>query len=323
VLVLAGFVVVTCFELRVFPHPVKKVWNPSTLPEVYRFVADLPREDIVVFTANNDGVHRFWRDPGMMLHNYLTLYHKHRSLNGESSWVPPVTELAGRVLPHLSDEAAWRVLWAVGARHVVILAEDLPRARQEIASRLAAQPERYMRAFQEGPHSVFSLHPPSHDASSGLAEVPALPRGARVIARTEMEVDSDLSRQTARRAVDGNTRSFWTSGRVQATGQYVEFRLTKARQLVALELENHRHVMDMPASFELSVAEGGSGWQTMVRQPKVRIYRGQVHSPSKFVYRVVLPRATRADRVRLSIAQALPGHYFTIHEARLYERAPL
>ena len=50
----------------------------------------------------------------------------------------------------------------------------------------------------------------------------------------------------------------------------------------------------------------------------LRFYRDQIYSPETFVFRLVLPAAVTADRIRLSVEQPVPGHYFSIGELRLY-----
>ena len=202
----------------------------------------------------------------------------------------------------------------------MILADDLPPEKQSLPDRLAAQPEHYRRVYHKGLHSVFSLTD-SKDPTLTLAEVPKLPPGARRIPRSELRARANVKPGWARWAVDDNPNSYWTGSRAQQRGHYFELDLQRPRQVVALEIENPEHVMDVPMSFELSVALGASDWQTVVREPKLRVFREQVYTPKTFVYRVVLPLPTRADRIRITIAQALPGHYFTVHEARVYETA--
>jgi len=307
--------------LRCFPHPLRSVWAGATMPQAYRFLASLPSQDLVAFAPQNDGVSRFRGDRGMALHNYLTLYHKHRSLNGQGSYLPPVTALVRRAIYHLPDEGARRTLQILGARHILVHAEDLPRPRRNLPELLAAQPEHFRRVFQQGTHSVFSLSVPD-DPTLALVDLPTLPANARPIPQSELRANADLYPKHLRRAIDGNPRTFWTGRRRQARGQYFELVLARPRPIVAFEIDNRQHVMQVPLSFQLGVAHGGSGWQTVAEQPVLRIFREQVYSPRTFVFRVVLPNPTLADRIRITIGQPVPGHNFTIHEARVYAQEP-
>jgi hypothetical protein len=53
-------------------------------------------------------------------------------------------------------------------------------------------------------------------------------------------------------------------------------------------------------------------------QPVLRLYREQLFSPAKFVFRVVLAQPTLVDRLRITVEQPVPGHYFSTHALRLY-----
>ncbi len=307
----------TCYELRCFPHPLQQVWAGPALPPMYRFVATLPPRDLVASLPQNDGVSRFWGDRGMALCNYLAVYHKHRFLNGQGSFMPPVTELTRRALLNLPDDGARRVLQLLEARHILVHAEDLPEPRRQLPELLAAQTEHYRRVFHQGPHSVFTLTIPD-DPSLALLDVPTLPAAARPIPREELSVRTNLDPQHLERTIDGDPRTYWSSRQWQSRGQHFELALVQEQTIVALELDSRPQVMHLPMSYELSVATSESSWQVVAQQPELRMHHDQIYSPNTFVFRVVLPQPTRADRIRLTIARPLPGYDLIIHEARLF-----
>jgi hypothetical protein len=314
---LAALLTASCYELRCFPYPLQRVWAGDSVPEAYRFLASRPSQNLVVGVPQNDGVHHFSGDAGMALYNYLALYHKHRFLTGQSSWLPPVTDLVLGALRHLPDEGARRILEAVGARYILVQAEDLGPSSRALPQQLAAQPQHYREVFRQGTHAVFSLSAAA-DAALELADTPTLPAGALPIASSELRASANSRADHAREGIDGNPRTFWSSWRLQRRGQYFELELERPRRLVALEIHNPRHPSEVPLSFQLTVAHEGSGWQTVAEQPMLRVYRDQVYSPKTFVFRIVLPKPTPADRIRLTIAQPVPGHRFVIEEARVY-----
>src|SRR5690606_33122682 len=139
------------------PHPTERMWNDETIPSAYRFIASLPEDDLVMIVPQNDGASLFWGDRGMALHNYLALFHKHRFVNGQSSWMPAVNELVRRVQMTLPSEAAWRLLAAAGARHILVHGEDLTPQRRDLPERLSAMPDHFEKVFHDGGQSVFSL----------------------------------------------------------------------------------------------------------------------------------------------------------------------
>jgi hypothetical protein len=247
------------------------------------------------------------------------LYHKHRSLNGQSSFVPPVTDLMQGALAHLPDDGARRILESVGARYLLVHAEDLDPSRRALPEQLAAEPEHYRRVFQQGAQSVFALSA-ADDAALDLADTPRLPVGARSVPASELGGAADLRPERARMAVDGDLRTFWAASRPQARGQYFEVALAHRRRIAAFEIDNPEHPTDVPLSFQLSVARGASDRQTVIGEPVLRVYKDQIYSPKAFVFRVVLPNPTWTDRIRITIADPVPGQQFVIQEARVYER---
>ncbi len=305
------------FELRSFPHPIAPVWAGEAVPDVYRFARSLPREDLIANYPQNAGVRVFRGDLGMALHNYLALYHRHRFVNGQSSWMPPVTELVKQSLKRLPNQAARRALLSVGTRHLIVFGDDLPASRRNLPKQLLAQPQHYRRVFEQEAHHVFTLLDQA-DPNLALLDTPQLPQGAQLVPATELEPLARPHTKSAFRAIDGKDDSYWSSLRPQQKGQYFELKLSHPRRLVALEIHNPPRPMDVPAAFELSVSHEGSRLKPVVTRPRLRLYRKQIFSPKKFIYRVVLPQPIWADRLRLTIEQGVPGHYFSIHEARLY-----
>lgn len=319
-LVFTALLAGTVYEFRSFPHPVHAEWAAPEVPEVYRFVATLPKEDVVVAVPQHDGVERFRSDAGRALHNYLMALHKHRSLNGQSSYVLPVTDMVERVTTHLPEDATRRVLSALGARHVVVHAADLHPTRRDWPSRLSAQSEHYQLAFRGGEDYVFSLLP-TNDPSLEPVHVPTLPAGAELVARDQLRASGVQETRYAHKSLDQDPRTFWPGPALQAKGQWFELELREAREVVALEFENRSQVNELPLSYQVSVGSRNAALRTVFEQPAVRLYHEQIYSPKTFVWRVVLPAPVLAERVRITIDQALPGHGFRVHEARVWAKA--
>jgi hypothetical protein len=308
------------YELRSFPHPVERVWAGDQVPEVLRFVASLPERDLVASVPQNNGQQLFRGDAGMAFHNYLALYHEHRFVNGQSSWQPPVTELARRALDSLPDDGARRALLSMGTRHIIVFGEDLKPGREGLAAELSARPAEYRRIFQQGPHSVFTLLG-ADDPTLALLEPPALPALARLVPAGELRARASLQSERARLALDGKEGTYWTSARPQQRDQYFEVELASPRPIVALEITAPGRVMDVPVSYRVSAARGEEDLGTLAEQPLVRFYRAQIFSPETFVFRLVLREPIDADRIRLTVEQPVPGHHFSIGDLRLFTTA--
>ena len=317
VLATSLLLVAICYELRCFPHPTERVWGGSAVPSVLHFAATLPARDAIASTPQNEGRWIFGGDAGMALHNYLALYHRHRFVNGQSSWQPPVTDLAQRALERLPDEGARRALLSIGTRHVIVFGNDLEPSRADLPAQLAARPTEYRRIFQDGAHSMFSLLG-ADDPTLQLLETPALPAFARLVPASELRAAPSLGAETAKLAIDDNAVTYWTAGRYQEPGQYFEVELSQPRPIIALEIEDPGRVMDAPVSYRISALNGTQDLGVIAEQSTLRFYRAQIFAPERFVFRLVLPRPILADRVRIAVEQPTPGYYFSIHELRLY-----
>lgn len=305
------------YELRSFPHPVERVWAAEGSPPALDFVATLPKDDLIAFAPQDTGRRVFQSDAGMALHNYLALYHKHRFVNGQSSWQPPVTELARRSLDRLPSESARRTLLAIGTKRLVIFGEDLRRGQENLKQELLARPDRYQLAFEHGSHSVFTLLERDQKVLD-LLPMPELPSGVRLIDQTRLKATANLRPEAAAQALDGRMETYWTGRRYQERGQYFEVQLDRPEPIVALEIEAPARVTDVPVSFQLTAFHGDEDHGVIAEQPELRYYEAQIFKPKTFVFRIVLPKPVTADRLRLSVLEGVPGSYYSIHELRLY-----
>jgi len=196
--------------------------------------------------------------------------------------------------------------------------DDLAPERRGMLERLALAPQ-FRRVFEQDGDSVFSLVP-QQDPTLELMRVPALPLGVRRIPERELRPSASVESAHARLATDGNLNSFWSTARPQARDQLFELGWSKSQRVVAFEIENPWHSSDVPLAFELDAARDDSPWRTVARQPLVRVYEEQVYAPKNFVFRVVLDAPVLANRLRIRVAQPVPGHHFIVREARVYVR---
>ena len=312
-LLLGGLVL----ELRCFPHPIEPVFAAEKVPKVLEFVRALPSSDLVAAVPQSDGRRVMRGDGGMALHDYLAVHHKHRFVNGQSSYEPPVTTLARRALDALPDDAARRALLAIGTRHLIVYGDELPARRSDLVSDLLARPAEYELAFDDGASSVVSLLGPDA-AEFSLLDTPRLPASVRLVPSGDLRVRSSHNSGAAGLAIDGRQDTHWSSGRPQQPGQVFEIQLRTPQAVRALEITAPGRVMDVPASFRLTASRGPEDLGVLLERPHLRLHREQVFSPKTFVWRVVLAEPVLASQLRITLGQGVPGHYFSIHELSVY-----
>jgi hypothetical protein len=307
----------TVLELRCFPHPIQPVFAAEKAPKVLEFVRSLPSSDLAATLPQTDGRKVMRGDAGMALHDYLALYHKHRFVNGQSSYEPPVTTLARRALDALPEDAARRALLAIGTRHLIVYGDELPSRRGDLVLDLLARETEYELALRDGPDSVVSLVGPDA-AEFSLLETPRLAASVQLVPQDDLRVRSSHNTRAAGLAIDGREDTHWSSGRPQQRGQFFEIQLRTPRAIRALEIVAPGRVMDVPASFRLTASRGPEDLGVLLERPQLRLYREQVFSPKTFVWRVVLAEPVLATRLRITLGQGVPGHYFSIHELSVY-----
>ncbi len=318
-LVFSGLLIFAVFELRTFPHPLKKAWAAETVPDAFAFMRELPEEDIVASIPQDRGQSVFRGDAGMAYHDYLSLYHKHKFANGQSSYLPQVTDLVRRSLQHLPDPGAIRMLDLVGVRHLYVHGADLPGRQLTLIQDLNRQSGLFRPVFQQGTDAVFSLKFDKGDKTREFVFEPELPSGARAIPREALRPMSSLEQPRLRFAIDGSLDTHWSTRRPQKRGHFFQLKLDRLRPLTALEIRNPKREMYLPLSYKLSVKGADDHWRTVLHEPQLRLFHGQVYSPKGFVYRLVLPEVTEAKQIRLTIDAPLPGYDFVIHEIQLFE----
>ncbi len=304
-------------ELRTFPHPVEEAWAGERVPSAYDFIRTLPKEDLVAAMPQDRGKRRFVGDAGMAYHDYLSLYHKHRFVNGQSSWMPPVTELVRRSLAHLPNPSASRMLQMVGTNHLLIHSADLPAGRRDLPEMLVEQSKLYRLAYQDGSDYVFSFVEGALPALN-LLPTPPLPEDAIRLPPAVLTTDSPLQKDRLHFATDDQLHSHWSTRRPQERGQYLEVALRSPKPIVALEIRNPHHEMYLPLSYVVDVQLPSGEWRRAAQQPQLRLFRDQIFSPRTFVYRIVFEEPIECRVVRLRIDQPLPGYDFVVHELSLY-----
>jgi hypothetical protein len=309
--------VATCFELRSFPHALFPVWSGERMPRAYQFLAQQPKDDLVVSLPQHDGQRLFRWDHGLALHNYLMLFHKHRSPNGQSSWEPTVTTLVNHALDAIPNDTARRILRSVGARHLLIHGRDMPEHRRDLPHQLQGLPTLFHHAYHDGDDHVFTLLEAPDDAPELLA-TPPLPSNAKQLSAEALRAHSNLESATTYLAVDGDRTTYWTSQRLQGRGQTFELELVTPLPLVALELESPAYPLGLPLAYEVAVTEDDETWRVVTSQPQVRVPHDLVFAPKRYVLRTVFAAPERATRVKLTIESGTPGVPFVVHEARLY-----
>ena len=92
--------------------------------------------------------------------------HGRRTLNGKSTWVPPVTDLAHQALRQLTDPSATRILQILGAKYLLVHNGDMPPYRRRRMRRLLRDRENFRHVHASRGDDVYQILRPN-DSSLG------------------------------------------------------------------------------------------------------------------------------------------------------------
>lgn len=308
----------SAFELRTFPNEVDPLWAGSTVPAAYRFIGEQPGTAPVAIYPAYFGKERFRRHRGMALHNYMALHHRRRTLNGKSSFIPPVTHLTHQALRALPRQEGLRVLQILAPEFLLLHTEDVSRARAlMVVQGLDRRTDAVARVFRDGDQYVYRMLP-QDDPSLGLLTVPPIPKSTRALAPSAMTASRSAQKTTPERARDGDPRSVWASGRNMHRGDYVELHLARPERVAMVQLESPTAPTDHPFSFRVEVEDPSGALRTVVNRPRIRLFSELVYAPNRFHFRIPLPEPTLTQRVRITVLEPTPARWWSIGEATLF-----
>jgi hypothetical protein len=307
------------FEFREAPVPLKAVPSGDKVPQAYRFIAAQPGKAPIALLPVYDGLSVFRGHRGQALDNYLALYSHRRTINGKSSFIPQVTRLFNSAMAFLPGATATRVLRSLGAQYVVVRTWDMPAERGErIVRGLRATRNAYKPVFEDGKDYVFEILP-SDDPEDTLAETPKLPLSLEKVPYKGLHAAANVAPERAQRALDGKAASRWSTGRNQRLDDYYEITLATPRELGALELSSPEAIEDAALGYRVEVEDSNGVIRTVATHPHVRLFRDQVFHPRNFVFRVVF-EPVQARRIRVTITDPVPSHWWTIQDATLWAK---
>jgi hypothetical protein len=318
-LLLAGLLL----ELRNAPVELTLVPAGRSIPSVYRFIAEQPGHRPIAIVPSSWGQRLFTGPRGLAMHNYLAVSHGRRIFNGKSSWIPPSTHLFQRSTRQLPSGAAVRILQILRPEFFVVHGSDMdPRFARFLTDNLDQRTDILKRVYRDGDDSVYALLP-SHDRSLGLLPTPSIDaQRFERIAQRHLKMSASRFSRHGSRALDGDPKTHWTTGRPQLVGDSVELTLDQPADVAAIDFTDYDMTFDAPAAFKIEVSEDGKTYRTVFERPRLRIYYDQVYHPKHFLFRVKLETPVRARRVRLTLLEAMPERYWTIYEAQLWTPKP-
>jgi hypothetical protein len=300
------------FELRNAPVALAKLPDVKTVSPVYEWLRKHPGpEPIATIPAYPMGFYGARND-------YLALFHERRTIDGKSSWMPPITHTFIYEARRMPRRTMTRLLQSLGAKYLVLHTAELDRVRAlRVREWLDRRPDDFQRRFSAGSDFVYEVMKPK-DHSVSLLSTPPLPPNLQRISPSQLFATASLSPETAPLAFDGQPKTRWTTRRGQYQGDWFDIELKQPQKIQALELSDFGEVFEAPSAITITVRDQAGVAQTVLSRSELRFYYDQVYHPRSFVMRVVLPEPVVAAGIRIQLNDGVAGRRWSMHEVAIY-----
>jgi len=318
VVVFSGLTFLILVEFLNAPVSLEKIPIQNTLPGSYQWLAKhRGKEPLAIVPGHYLGYFG-------ALHNYYSLYHHRRTLNGKSSWIPPITRLYIHEMRRFPRKSGKYLLDTFGVKYLVVQTDELqPDHASRMIAYLRKNNDLYRPIYQSEKDYLFELLKTDKPRPKLLGTTQPLADDAIPLHNWQIFGTASRNSRDAQRAFDHDPLTNWNTGRVQLSGDWFEYRFKRVEKVVAIDFKDNEFVLDLPFSFSLSasVAPDGSdemSWKRLVERPNLALLRDFVYRPKKARFRIVLPEPTPAKRLRIELLDAVPGHFWTIAESVIW-----
>jgi len=251
-----------------------------------------------------------------MTYQYLTLVHGHRTINGHSSYDPPLLRLlSGRDqgfddASHLG--AAVSFVRALGTRYVVVHGGRFGSPAMETALIRELDSGQIAARHDFGRTVVFTLTDDVRPAEGVSHPIP--------IPSTALRTRSSHSPDRLPLLFDGNRDSRWLSGGRQTGREWIEIELDAPRDVGHVRMQTaERSFGDYPRELTIEAVEPGGTRTLFSGSVLPQFARGFLVDHAYPIIDVVLP-PNRARVIRLRQTGATDELFWSIHELELLER---
>jgi hypothetical protein len=246
--------------------------------------------------------------------DHEALVHGRRTLNGWSSWVPPVTRLFDAEMRVFPSRSGLDLLHALDAEWLVA---RLDRRSEALAAFAAAHPGEIVPAWQDGACRVYEVRRP--DGPPGVVRLPLPPRpSAQPIPSHGTTIRTHSHPERARWAIDGDRDTAWDPGRTVQPGDFLELTWPEPRTVAALELDPAGQAMRVPRALRLWARDDRGAWSVVLDHATPRLYDEQIHAPGRFVLRLVPEPPVVTNALRVEVVEPWIGRAWVVAEATVW-----
>ncbi|HMI90400.1 MAG TPA: hypothetical protein VK509_03510, partial [Polyangiales bacterium] len=187
---IAAFLALAClmlFELRNSPMPLVELPSKKKTPAAYKWLAKHKGpEPLAAIPAYSMGFFGARED-------YMALFHGRRTINGKSSWMPPITHAFINESRRFPRRTMTTMLRTLGAKYLLLHGGELSAERARHAlSWLNARPEDFVLRFEGDQDYVYEILP-SNDPAVGLLRTPVRPKGLVRVSPSQLHARASVN----------------------------------------------------------------------------------------------------------------------------------
>jgi len=210
-------------EYACFPMPFVRVPTRDDLPPVYAWLSRQPRSVIAEVPAGTDRLDGYYM--------YLSVYHRHRMVNGYGGFEPPERGALRVLLNDFPAENSIEAMQWLGVRYVIFHGAVRRPRTDGLPSGV-----RVLRGF--GDDFVFALDGETRKAPAP----PYVLLGRALVAKLRASENT----KTASLACDGDVNTIWTSAGTQHAGMWFEITLREPATICGIRFHGGRRPGDFP-----------------------------------------------------------------------------
>jgi hypothetical protein len=301
-------------EYAAVPVPLVRIERPGKEPAIYEEVRKLSASATLIELPMPARDAEEFEDA---VPTYRSTFHWRRIVNGYSGYAPPAYRVVREAMERFPDRKTFDLLERLEVGYILVhTSEYRARKGQEIAAALEAFARRATLLARAGGDLLFRVNP--YD-SVHVAERPVPPHPPRVAGdRTLWKAEANLNSGLASLAVDGDPRTFWSTGYPQREGDQFQLDLGRPETFSRLELSLAGAPLDFPRSFAVEASLDGADWTEIDRDLAFfpDLTKDMVEDFSRYeVLALFAPREVRYLRIRLLGSH--PSRHWSISEVLL------
>lgn len=324
-ILIAGLIL---FEQISIPLPLAPLPDKGRLPEIYRTVASLPAEKVLLELPLPDSRLNYYQEALPM---YYSLFHRHRIVNGYSGFIPPAYSILQEAMESFPSEATLALLERLKIDLILVHTKGYrPEKGKEIMESLKSWGHRFVLIDQKKDDFLYQVVRDeareknqlySEDKFTFSPQEKSLSKEELLSGLTWLKdknnwkVWASSNVVSARMAIDNSPDTGWSTAGLQQKNDFFWIDFGREIWLTEIRLYLKNKLFDYPRHFEVEVSSDNINWR------EIAIYNNYfpyfdletIEDLASYHVKIVFP-LTRLRFLRFNLTASHPLHHWSIQE---------